>query len=61
MELRGLEPLDSVRGSFSSCVFDVFRSISVLFVTCGFRFGMLTASTRRTAPIDGVFSARRPN
>ncbi len=61
VELRGLEPLDSVHVNVSSCAFDLFRSISVQFVTCGFRFGVLTASTRRTAPIDGMFSARRPN
>jgi len=36
VELRGLEPLDSVSVNVSTCVFDRLRSISVQFVTCGF-------------------------
>lgn len=49
VELRGLEPLDSVSVGVSTSAFDLLRSISVHFVTCGFRFGVLTASTRRAA------------
>lgn len=46
-ELRyGPEPLDLVFVNPTSWAFDLSRSISVQFVTCGFRFGALTASTQ---------------
>jgi hypothetical protein len=50
VELRGLEPLDSVPVNASNSHFDLFRSISAQFVTCDFPLGVLTASTCRTAP-----------
>jgi hypothetical protein len=60
VELRGLEPLDSVSVGISTSAFDLLRSISAQFVSCDFRFGVLTASTRRTAPLGRHVSAHNP-
>ncbi len=37
VELRGLEPQDSVRETAFTCSYRTLRFISVALVTCGFR------------------------